>query len=401
MCFLRRAFLPRMQLCQVSLLRRKDADPRIRPAASKEIEKLFGLLRGVFRLRRVRGNLSRLAVLGIETSCDDTGVALMGFDGRVLASLLSSQVKDHAAFGGVVPELASRKHQEAILPLFRAALQDAGMTEPSREIGLVAVTRGPGLMGSLLVGVMTAKGLAQAWNCPIIGVNHIEGHIFANRIAHEDLEPPFLCLVVSGGHTEIVLVRAWGDYSMVGRTRDDAAGECYDKVANILGLPYPGGPEVDRLASRGNPEAFAFPVPMNSTSEVEFSFSGLKTAVLWAVNKIRREGKEISVEDICASFQRAAVASLLGKVRLASCITGVGRVCISGGVAANSALRTTFRSCFGENVFMPPAELCTDNAVMIASAGLDRFLREGPSGLDLNPDPSASLFAFPHQKQSK
>lgn len=316
----------------------------------------------------------------------------MRSDGRVMASLLSSQVRDHAAFGGVVPELASRKHQEAILPLLRAVFFDAGVTEPSREIGLVAVTRGPGLMGSLLVGVMTAKGLAQAWSCPIIGVNHIEGHIFANRIANRELDPPFLCLVVSGGHTEVILVRMWGDYEMIGRTRDDAAGECYDKVANILGLPYPGGPEVDRLARLGNPEAFDLPVPMHATSEVEFSFSGLKTAVLWAVTRMRREGKEIPVADVCASFQRAAVASLLGKVSLASAITGIGRICLSGGVSANSALREAFRSHFGENLFMPPADLCTDNAVMIAAAGLDRFMREGASNLDLTPDPSASLF---------
>ncbi len=381
-----------MRLHQMPFLRRSDADPRVRSVASEEIEKLFGLLHGVFRLRRLKSGLSGFAVLGIETSCDDTGIALLGYDGRIMASLLSSQVKDHAAFGGVVPELASRKHQEAILPLLRAAFLDAGVSEPSREIGLVAVTRGPGLMGSLLVGVMAAKGLAQAWNCPIIGVNHIEGHIFANRIANPGLEPPFLCLVVSGGHTEIILVRAWGDYSMIGRTRDDAAGECYDKVANILGLPYPGGPEVDRLAARGDPEAFALPVPMNSTSEVEFSFSGLKTAVLWAVTRMRREGKEIPVVDVCASFQKAAVASLLGKASLASRITGIERICLSGGVSANSALRAAFKSSFGENVFMPPADLCTDNAVMIAAAGLDRFIWEGASNLDLTPDPSASLF---------
>lgn len=326
----------------------------------------------------------------------------MDFDGRVMASLLSSQISDHAAFGGVVPELASRKHQEAIIPLFRAALMDAGISEPSKDIGLVAVTSGPGLMGSLLVGVMTAKGLAQAWECPLIGVNHIEGHIFANRIANEKLEPPFLCLVVSGGHTEIILVRGWGEYSLVGRTRDDAAGECYDKVANILGLPYPGGPEVDLLASGGDPDAFDFPVPMNSTAEVEFSFSGLKTSVLWAVARLRKEGRDIPVADICASFQKAAVASLLGKTRLASVLTGVEQVCLSGGVSANSALRAAFRSAFGGRVFMPPANLCTDNAAMIAAAGLDRFLRDGPSGLDLNPDPSASLFQS-HQvsKESK
>ncbi|MDO9508170.1 MAG: tRNA (adenosine(37)-N6)-threonylcarbamoyltransferase complex transferase subunit TsaD [Thermovirgaceae bacterium] len=380
-----------MRLRQVPGLRRKDADPRVRAAASEAVKELFGLLLGVFRLRQIDSGLSRAAVLGIETSCDDTGIALMGFDGKVLASLLSSQIKDHAAFGGVVPELASRKHQEAILPLLRAALSDAGITEPAREIGLVAVTTGPGLMGSLLVGVMTAKGLAQAWNCPMIGVNHIEGHIFANRIAHEGLAPPFLCLVVSGGHTEIILVRAWGDYSMVGRTRDDAAGECYDKVARILGLPYPGGPEVDRLASQGDPEAFDFPVPMNGTSGVEFSFSGLKTAVFWAVSRIRREGMEVPVADVCASFQKAAVSSLLGKVCLASGVTGVGKICLSGGVSANSALRAAFRSRFGVNAFIPPAELCTDNALMIAAAGLNRFLREGGSSLDIAPDPSATL----------
>lgn len=381
-----------MRLRQMPILRRPDTDPRIRPPTQEKVEELFGLLRGVLRLQELKGCLSGLAVLGIETSCDDTGVALMGSDGTVMASMLSSQVRDHAAFGGVVPELASRKHQEAILPLLKAVFLDAEVTEPSREIGLVAVTKGPGLMGSLLVGVMTAKGLAQAWGCPILGVNHIEGHIFANRIADRELEPPFLCLVASGGHTEVILVRAWGDYAMIGRTRDDAVGECYDKVASILGLPYPGGPEVDRLAMLGDPGSFDLPVPMHATSDVEFSFSGLKTAVLWAVTRIRREGKEIPVADICASFQKAAVASLLGKVSLASTITGVGRVCLSGGVSANSALRKAFRSRFGEDLFMPPADLCTDNAVMIAAAGLDRFLREGPSGLTLTPDPSASLF---------
>ncbi len=299
----------------------------------------------------------------------------MGFDGRVRSSLLSSQVKDHAVFGGVVPELASRKHQEVIIPLLRAALSEAGVDEPPGRVGLVAVTNGPGLMGSLLVGVMTAKGLAQTWECPLIGVNHLEGHIFANRIAHEGIETPFLCLIVSGGHTEVILVKDWGAYEMVGRTRDDAAGEC----------------EVDRLAASGDPKSFDFPVPMSSTPEVEFSFSGLKTAVLWAVNRIRSKEEEVPVADICASFQRVAVEALIGKVVLASEMTGVGRICLSGGVSANSALRRAFGERFGGNVFIPPIELCTDNAAMIASAGLDRFLRSGPSGLDISPDPSAPL----------
>ncbi len=337
------------------------------------------------------GGNERRFVLGIETSCDDTGIAVLDFNGKVLSSLLSSQVKDHAAFGGVVPELASRKHQEAIIPLLRAALFDAGIKEPAEETGLVAVTAGPGLMGSLLVGVMTAKGLAQAWGCPLVGVNHIEGHIFANRIARADLEPPFLCLVVSGGHTEVILVRNWGDYELVGKTRDDAAGECYDKVAKILGLPYPGGPEVDRLARQGDPDAFDFPVPMSGSRGVEFSFSGLKTAVLWTVSRIREEGKEVPVPDICAAFQKAAVASLLGKASLASQLTGIKKVCLSGGVSANSALREAFRARFGDDVFIPPMDLCTDNAAMIASAGLERFFRCGPSDLDMVPDPSASI----------
>ena len=378
---------------QLPLLRGEYPDPRIRTVYSKEFQDLFRLLLGVFRLRRVDCPAKGGLVLGIETSCDDTGVALMGLDRIVVSSLLSSQIRDHAEFGGVVPELASRKHQEVILPLLKRVMKDGGVENPRDEISLVAVTSGPGLMGSLLVGVMTAKGLAQAWGCPLTGVNHIEGHIFANRIAHPELEPPFLSLVVSGGHTEIIHVRGWGNYLLVGRTRDDAAGECYDKVARILGLPYPGGPEVDRLASGGDPFSWPLPVPMKGSPDVEFSFSGLKTAVLWTVEKIKKSGGEVPVADICASFQRAAVSSLLGKVCLASELTGVGKVCLSGGVSANSALRDAFRSRFGDSVFIPPVRLCTDNASMIASAGLDRFLREGPSGLDLAPDPSASLFS--------
>ena len=330
-------------------------------------------------------------VIGIETSCDDTGVAVLDFDGRVLSSLLSSQAKDHAFFGGVVPDLASRKHQEVIIPLLKSALAEAGVEDPSSRVGLVAVTTGPGLMGSLIVGFMTARGLSQAWGCPMVGVNHLEGHIFANRIAHEGLEPPFLCLIVSGGHTEVILVKGWGDYTLLGRTRDDAAGECYDKVAKMLGLPYPGGPEVDRLAASGDPDAFDLPVPLGATGRVEFSFSGLKTAVLWTVNRLKSEGRSLPLADVCASFQKAAVEALLGKMILASRLTGVGRICLSGGVSANSALRKAFGDRFGDNIFLPPLELCTDNASMIAAAGLFNFLRSGPSGPDVTPDPSAQL----------
>lgn len=326
--------------------------------------------------------------LGIESSCDDTALCVLSGQREVLSSALSSQIDIHAAYGGVVPEVASREHQAAILPLLERVLSEAGVRNPHRDLGLIAVTAGPGLMGSLLVGTMTAKALAQAWELPIVGVNHLEGHLFANIVAHEDLEPPFLCLIVSGGHSEVVLVRSLGDYVLLGETRDDAVGECYDKVAKLLGLPYPGGPVIDRLAASGNPGRFPFPRPMADTDRVEFSFSGLKTAVLWAVKRLEARGEEVPLEDLCASFQRAAVDALLTKVELAVKQTGVRRVALSGGVAANSHLRERMEAAPGLASFIPPRSLCTDNAVMIAAAGYSNWKRGVRSPLSLVPDPA-------------
>ena len=231
--------------------------------------------------------LDRFLTLGIESSCDDTSVAVLEGPRTILSWNISSQTERHAAFGGVVPEYASRMHLEAILPLTREALAEAGISDPAKELSLIAVTRGPGLMGSLLVGVMTAKAFAQAWNVPIVGVNHLEGHIFANVVDHEELKFPFLCMVVSGGHTEIVLARASGDYQMLGATQDDAAGEAFDKVAKVLGLPYPGGPVIDRLAKQGSASAFHFPAVLPNIEGLNFSFSGLKTAAINQINHLR------------------------------------------------------------------------------------------------------------------
>ena len=335
------------------------------------------------------GMMSRsFLTLGIESSCDDTALCVLSGQREVLSSVLSSQIDIHASFGGVVPEVASREHQAAILPLLESVLAEAGARNPHRDLGLVAVTAGQGLMGSPLVGTMTAKALAQAWELPIVGVNHLEGHLFANIVAHEDLEPPFLCLIVSGGHSEVVLVRSFGDYVLLGETRDDAVGECYDKVAKLLGLPYPGGPVIDRLAATGDAGRFPFPRPMVDTDRVEFSFSGLKKAVLWAVKRLEARGEEVPVEDLCASFQRAAVDVLLTKVELAVKQTGVRRVAISGGVAANSYLRERMQSAGGWTSFIPPRSLCTDNAVMIAAAGYSNWRRGVRSPLSLVPDPA-------------
>ena len=333
--------------------------------------------------------------LGIESSCDDTGVAVMRGADCVLASELSSQIDSHSQYGGVVPELASRMHQEAIIPLLERVLDEAGIKDPAKEIDLVAVTAGPGLIGSLLVGVMTAKGLAQGWNVPLIGVNHLEGHIFANFVAHKELKPPFISVIVSGGHTELVYVKEFGDYELLGSTRDDAAGEAYDKVAKVLGLGYPGGPAIDKLAKEGNPDAFPLPLPLSNTKEIEFSFSGLKTATVTLIKQAENAGRPLNINDLCASFQKAVVDSLCGKIMLAVKKTGVRSVALSGGVAANSGLRAKLSELAakgGWNVFLPPAAMCTDNAVMVAAAGRDSYRRGNISDLSLSPDPSWEIW---------
>ena len=328
-----------------------------------------------------------MLTLGIETSCDDTGVAVIRNKREVLCELLSSQIKDHSRFGGVIPEFAARKHLENLLPLVDAALSECGIS--GNELDLIAVTRGPGLMGSLIVGVMTARALSQAWNVPLIGVNHLEGHLFAPLIDAEDLEPPFLSLIVSGGHTEIICVHDFGEYELLGQTRDDAAGEAYDKAARILGLKYPGGPEIERLAKTGDPHAFDFPIPLKNTDKIEFSFSGLKTALLWQVKKF--EGDKVPVNDLCASFQRAVTEALIAKVKLAVKITGIRRVSASGGVSANGALREALSGERGFRAWLPSKGRCTDNAVMVAMSGADSW-RRGRRDDEVVPDPSLHEF---------
>ena len=331
--------------------------------------------------------LDRFLTLGIESSCDDTSVAVLEGPRTILSWNISSQTERHAAFGGVVPEYASRMHLEAILPLTREALAEAGVSDPAKELSLIAVTRGPGLMGSLLVGVMTAKAFAQAWNVPIVGVNHLEGHIFANVVDHEELKFPFLCMVVSGGHTEIVLARTSGDYQMLGATQDDAAGEAFDKVAKVLGLPYPGGPVIDRLAKQGSASAFHFPAVLPNIEGLNFSFSGLKTAAINQINHLRQKG-DVPVEDFCASFQAAVVRNLITRLEQAVEQTGVRSVAISGGVAANSAFRDAVASHPGWNAFLPSKMFCTDNAVMVAAAGYAAFMRGERSDISMGPDPA-------------
>ena len=339
--------------------------------------------------------MSDFLTLGIETSCDDTGVALLQGERHILAELLSSQIRDHARFGGVVPEFAARKHLENLLPLVEAALREGGVS--GRDLDLIAVTCGPGLMGSLIVGVQAARALSQAWEVPVLGVNHLEGHLFAPMVDSEDLKPPFLSLIVSGGHTEIVRVDALGSYALLGQTRDDAAGEAYDKAARILGLPYPGGPEIDRLAQDGDPDAFAFPVPLQHTKQVEFSFSGLKTALLWQVRRLEAlgsEGGELPLANLCASFQSAVTRALIAKVALAVRTTGIRSVTASGGVATNSALRRALTQGVEARrwrAWLPRPSRCTDNAVMIAMAGKNGWDRGLRSPEDLSPDPSLEI----------
>lgn len=367
-------------------LRQSHAGSRSRSAPEREeLQRFLQWLQRVFPLKQ------QPLILGIESSCDDTSVALLRGPRHVLSWRLSSQIERHLPFGGVVPEYASRMHLEAIIPLLREVLAEGGVTDPVSQLDAIAVTKGPGLMGALLVGLMTAKALAQVWKVPLVGVNHLEGHICANLVSCPDLDFPFLCAVVSGGHTEIVLARSAGCYELIGQTRDDAAGEAFDKVAKALGLGYPGGPVVDRLAKQGNAEAFRFPIPLGVDSK-DFSFSGLKTAVLSTINSMKMKGCEVPVADICASFQRTVVTTLVSHLEQAVCETGVTDVALSGGVAANSELRDAVA---GNNVwraFVPERAYCTDNAVMIASAGCLAFQRGCIDSLSLGASPSLPLF---------
>lgn len=308
--------------------------------------------------------------LGIETSCDDSSVAILKNDREVLVDLISSQIDIHKIFGGVVPEIASRKHLEAINPLISEAFRMTGLKYT--DMDLIAVTKGPGLIGSLLVGISAAKGLSLATGVPLIGTNHMQGHICANYLANKDLEPPFITLVVSGGHTYLCKVNSYTDYEVVGKTRDDAAGESFDKVARSIGLGYPGGPKIDKLAKEGNKDAIDFPRIMLEKDSYDFSFSGLKTSVLNYLNHMEQKGLEVNKADLVASFQEAVVDVLAKKSMRLLDETGLKTFCLSGGVAANSSLRERMQEeCDkrGVKFSYPSIEYCTDNAAMIAMAG--------------------------------
>jgi len=322
-------------------------------------------------------------ILAIETSCDETAAAVLRGGTEVLSSVVASQIDFHARFGGVVPEIASRKHVEAITDVVDEALDAAGIT--LRDLTALAVTYGPGLVGALVVGVSYAKGLALATGLPLVGVNHLEGHLFANLLADPEAQAPFVALLVSGGHTSLVHAPVWGEYHVMGSTLDDAAGEAFDKVAKALGLGYPGGPVISRLAAEGDPAAIPFPRAMINTADLDFSLSGLKTAVVTYIAAERRAGRDLNLPDIAASFQAAVIDVQVSKALRAVAETGVGTFLIGGGVSANPALRAALTAALesrGVHVSVPPLSLCTDNAAMIAAAAHFRFGRGetlGPS----------------------
>jgi tRNA N6-adenosine threonylcarbamoyltransferase len=331
-------------------------------------------------------------VLGIETSCDETGVAVVEDGSKILSNVLSSQHEIHARFGGVVPELASRAHVERLNPLLDVALAEAGVRWS--EVDAVAVTRGPGLVGALLVGLATAKAIALALDAPLVAVNHLEGHVYANFLEHGPPEPPYVALIVSGGHTLLVYMPEEQRYEVLGQTVDDAAGEAFDKVARFLGLGFPGGPELDRLAREGNPEAVRFPRAMADSGNYDFSLSGLKTAVVRHVRKEEREGKKTLVPDIAASFQEAVVDVQVQKTMAAAEEKGATSILLGGGVVANSRLRERMgeeAERRGFRLLFPSAELCTDNGAMIASVGYFRLMRGERSSFDVGVDPGLPL----------
>ncbi len=329
-------------------------------------------------------------ILGIESSCDETAAAVVKNGREVLSNIISSQIVIHRKFGGVVPEIASRKHIENIMPVIDEALTQANVSLD--QIDAVAVTYGPGLVGALLVGLSAAKSLAWATDKPLIGVNHLEGHVFANFLTDKELEPPFMALVVSGGHTALLKVTGYNSFEMLGQTRDDAAGEAFDKIARVMGLPYPGGPEIEKLALDGNPHAIEFPVA-KLDAPYEFSFSGLKSAVINYLHN-QQAGREVNRADVAASFQHAVVDALVRKAEVAMKDTGYKKIVLAGGVSANKTLQNTLAEAMekmGCQLVHPTSILCTDNAVMIACRGYFMYQAGMRSPLDLNAVPSLSL----------
>ena len=331
-------------------------------------------------------------ILAIESSCDETAAAVVRNGREVLSNVISSQIDLHTLYGGVVPEIASRKHIERINQVIEEALSTAGVSLAQTDA--VAVTYGPGLVGALLVGVAEAKAIAYAAGKPLVGVHHIEGHIAANFIEHPELEPPFLSLVVSGGHTHLVRVEDYGVFTILGRTRDNAAGEAFDKVARAIGLGYPGGPKIDRVAREGDPEAIAFPRTHIEDAPYDFSFSGLKSAVLNYINGCQMKGQEYRQADIAASFQKAVTDVLVGNAMRAVEEYHADRFAIAGGVAANSALRQAMKEACeerGVKLYYPSPVYCTDNAAMIGVAGYYEYRKGVRHGLDLNAIPNLRL----------
>ena len=333
-----------------------------------------------------------IRILAIESSCDETAASVVKNGREVLSNVISSQIDIHTLYGGVVPEIASRKHMERINQVVEEALNEAHVS--LNEVDAVAVTYGPGLVGALLVGVAHAKALSYGANKPLIGVHHIEGHICANYIENKDLKPPFICLVVSGGHTHLVNVKDYGSYEIIGKTRDDAAGEAFDKVARAIGLGYPGGPKIEKKAKEGNPDAIRFPRAKISGGEYDFSFSGLKSAVLNYVNGCKMKGETFSGADVAASFQKAVIDVLVEHAIHAVLEHGEQKLAIAGGVASNLTLRNAMiEACVKNKIefYYPSGIFCTDNAAMIGAAAFYEFHKGVRSGLDLNAVPNLKL----------
>lgn len=323
-----------------------------------------------------------IIVLGIESSCDETSVAIVKNGREVISNVINSQIKIHENYGGVVPEIASRCHIEVINQVTKEALKQANMT--FNDIDVIACTYGPGLVGALLVGVSYAKALSFALNKPLVGVNHIEGHIAANYITHKELKPPFLCLIISGGHTHLVNIKDYTEFEILGKTRDDAIGEAFDKVARVVGLGYPGGPKVDKLAKEGKPN---IELPRTYFDNLDFSFSGIKTAVL----NLNHKNPDINKADLCASFENVVTEVLVTNSLKAMEELNVNKIALAGGVSANSYIRNTFQSIENIDVYYPEISLCTDNAAMIASAGYYDFINGKISDLTLNAIPNLKI----------
>ena len=333
-----------------------------------------------------------ILILGLESSCDETACAVIKNGRTVLSNVISSQIDIHKEYGGVVPEIASRKHIERINFVIEEALREAGVG--LKDLDAIGVTYGPGLVGALLVGVAEAKAICFAADIPLIGVHHIEGHVSANYIENKELKPPFMCLIVSGGHTHLVIVKDYGEFEILGRTRDDAAGEAFDKVARAIGLGYPGGPKIDKLSKEGNPEAIAFPKAHMEDAPYDFSFSGLKSAVLNYINKARMTGQEIDRADLAASFQKTVVDTLTEKALMAAKELGIKKLAIAGGVAANSTLQKSMAAaCEKEGIafYHPSPIFCTDNGAMIGVAAYYEYLKGTRHGWDLNAVPNLQL----------